>query len=483
MPSLPTKTFTAYYPWNIVNNVSSYQAQNPVKESCKITAQTTLCVVLTFLTVCPFLDWFVANYPDLYEHKYKMYFVYNIFFGVLPIPFAILFFLIVYRNIVRRCTIMLVILLVACLLVSTSCVLSYLYHENIYVGQIISLNSSYCKIVNCNYLSPYWLSITLYPITILIVSWIVLLVVYLQSKKSLTMDTNNPISSQTLINAKANDSSTTAHKIKIICSVGMLFVLWTILFFCAFIPSQNLLNNHFIEVIYFWIVCTHIAKFVCKRICRVIDNIRCLQYDVSAEIITEFYISSLYWIIFRYYTVLYENVTWKSFWFAKLLHIGTEVYQSNVRMSKIYFNIRSKILNCLPDIEINGLISDKQCGYNKNMIRMSIDIIIRSMICVVINIYIGLNIFTQYITGILNKIYGKQYTSTYMSSAMERLCYSIIIEMILYVATYFYFKYHYNFNIYGPFINMYNVCCKSIQFLLIIFAVMNIGQNTSQRNF
>lgn len=275
--------------------------------------------------------------------------------------------------------------------------------------------------------------------------------------------------------------------------------LWTLLIIFIFTMyfvqyCFHDINPYFIQkvigyeqIVRFWILWMIVAKFIFKYIGHQFDQLRINvgnivsvndnntdnndNCDISLEVILEIWLSLSYWIIFRYYLVVYPNPYYYGFFLAKMTHIGSELFTC-LRMSKSYFDYsvqfivwlkKSSFYNYIPTF----YIGNDECNYTQWFNRCSMDIGIRFIIAITTSLFVfeGLNLlfFFRLTFGYSKEKYLR---ATYYTSI------SIAIEFIFYFTLYIWYKCRYHINVFEACTVLYYKCGRRRIYAIIFFAIL-----------
>ena len=274
-------------------------------------------------------------------------------------------------------------------------------------------------------------------------------------------------------------------------------LLWTLLIIFVFIMFYiqycfHDINPYFTEsvkgyeyIIRCWILWMIVAKFVLKYIghqfdeTRIninpnledIDNNNNDNCDVSLEVILEIWLSLSYWIIFRYYLVVFPNPDLSAYFLAKITHILSELFTC-LRMSKFYYDYSLNFIFWLKQkswyhyIPI-FYIGDDECKYIEWLNRCSMDIGIRFIIAITTSLYMfeGLTILFWF-----HETFG--YSKNQYIHATYYSLISTLIEFIFYFLLFIWYKCRYNINIFEACNILYYKCGRRRIYAITFFAIL-----------
>ena len=117
-----------------------------------------------------------------------------------------------------------------------------------------------------------------------------------------------------------------------------------------------------------------------------------INFDISMEILSEIIMSSIYWFMYRYF-VIYDNPTILQVVFIKTLHMLTEMVESSLKLTSIYYRTSFKITSF--HMLIEKYIINDDSTFNQWKIRLSIDMCIRFLTAMLSATIAGLLIVIQ----------------------------------------------------------------------------------------
>ena len=268
---------------------------------------------------------------------------------------------------------------------------------------------------------------------------------------------------------------------------GSLYLIYQVVYwYCEY-------TDKYIVYFYSLLLVTSSFKIIIKFIARRIDicNMNASKQTnngkkwynfVSMEILTEFIVNMNYFIIYYgLFIIELWNTNVSKFIQIIILHILSELFQSTIRLSKIYFDTTIKICNKLSNYNCNcGLICnekswfftfllnrfDSDSTFNEWRIRHSIDMAVRFITLLIVMTY----------NAIIVWIKGYNSFDTITKSEFEsKLDNFIIYMLIVFGCDLFYFLFvflfHFylsSFNIFQPFLLMNESNWKVIAVTIVI---------------
>lgn len=243
--------------------------------------------------------------------------------------------------------------------------------------------------------------------------------------------------------------------------------------------SLKFLIYHASDYIYFLLLLTSLFKLLLKKIARKIDtrtiNINytpVIIKQVSLELLIELVFDMIYFTNYYFYFIFELSKVSIITLLSRivLIHIFTEIIQSTVRFSKIYFNLALKVQKYLKSETSNyisrvllRLIKDES-NFDEWRIRQSVDM--------------SLRIFSSIISFILNIIYtfgaGYQVWNRHgffknkhdFHSGIFYGCLAFVIDIVYFLLV---FLINYNtFNIWKPFLSIFSANGKIIVSVFVI---------------
>ena len=203
----------------------------------------------------------------------------------------------------------------------------------------------------------------------------------------------------------------------------LAFSTFFLCFFCMETAEFYVFRNFFEYWYYSFLAACICAKYLLKRIARQIDictikfyhwmkamfnndhgysysysykcNYNSQNYNttvdehphlMSFEIFCEIFVSYFYWGQYRFYVAFFLP-SWKIFIRTMIVHLISEIGQSGIRSSKVYFNYSMLFENWIKQRQsriikfvANKIVNDDDCTFNQWKIRCSIDVMIRIII-------------------------------------------------------------------------------------------------------
>ena len=226
-------------------------------------------------------------------------------------------------------------------------------------------------------------------------------------------------------------------------------------------------------------------KFTLKKIARQIDELKidsvrqyCRMYNISEinkeligwyhfisfELFIEFAVNSMYFN-FYYYVFIIELSkigAFSSFLVITVIHVGSEIYQSIIRFSKVYFDLTKESNSKLDEMRVNwrdgfagfmiGALSNSfsdNCTFIEWQTRHSIDMSMR--------FFAMISMFTMFLSQIF--VIGRKgfyiETKNEYYTALLYLCSSFVIDTIYFWSIFWYNCKYKQFNIWKPFLFVY----------------------------
>lgn len=247
-------------------------------------------------------------------------------------------------------------------------------------------------------------------------------------------------------------------RIKLSLLYVVFFVEWTILVSGLYFLQNMVLD---FEIWYYcFLVSTSSMKYIMKKIARKIDQKRVMldllniniNYNndldqfhddlliFSFEWFVELLVSVIYWFI--YYFWIYGSAStqdlnnlnhfFRFLVFTVMLHLFSEIFQTTLKISKLYFNLTNTFIQSAKNIPLVNLFvrnsNNISCNYLQWTVRNSIDIMIRFLASLVSGVFMLIYVATRgkHITYALEDTYEEY---------MLRLCIAFAADVLYFGLT------------------------------------------------
>ena len=433
-------------------------------------------IVLFFWTVI--LNYYRSYHPQIWNSQ-ELYFVLDsgviLYFAMATS--SILFMILQIYSIKQMIIIYLIV---------TASYLLWLIKHNSWVDTQVFTDSTSCGILNCYYYNTFTLIVTcivpaVLPIVILIIYNIFQLFCgCMQSKEDRMKRLESNVIGVIELNVGLLDESqyeslngrTSQQKdsaslllrdqicINMVISIGYLSVFafcWTWFFLFSDLNVQ-FAKQQFSMVVWTFTALNIICKLILKKLGRMIDGFRQNSFverhrniisRMNLEYLTEWIFGCFYWNWLRNWVAL-DARSWTEYLLFFSIHFISEIFESNVKFTKLYFNYSLRIQNYLQRKGINKyfcIFSHDKSDFDEWRNRISMDIMARfycSLIC-------GLITLTWYATY-SPTVFADRYDNAQFDKSVSFLSVAIGSEIVHYLLTFYVVYQCGGFNITQPFI-------------------------------